>query len=182
MFHRILFSTQELKSFKLEVDVPSKYHTQIIGRKGAIISKIRDEHSVNIKFPEKGSEEPDQIIIVGYEENANAAKKDILARVHELVWMKFRQLSWFNCFFDFWSVSSAIVRWIGWGVACMTSHRVKTSRYSLAVGGIHCASIWSWRYLYLWRALWELQLFSVWLDCSTQITFVSLLVYFKLKF
>jgi hypothetical protein len=75
---------RELKNFKLEVDVPAKYHTQIIGKKGVIISKIREENDVNIKFPEKGNESDDKIIITGYEKNANAAKDAILAKVKEL--------------------------------------------------------------------------------------------------
>uniref|UniRef100_A0A8C2F379 Vigilin n=1 Tax=Cyprinus carpio TaxID=7962 RepID=A0A8C2F379_CYPCA len=45
-----------LRSFKLIITVDPKYHPKIIGRKGAIITQIRNEHEVNIQFPEKNDE------------------------------------------------------------------------------------------------------------------------------
>jgi predicted PilT family ATPase len=65
--------------------VDPKYHPKIIGRRGAVISKIRDQHEVNIQFPERGQESSQDIIkVMGYEANANAAKEDILKIVTEL--------------------------------------------------------------------------------------------------
>ncbi|XP_074655321.1 vigilin-like [Tubulanus polymorphus] len=75
---------RELKSFKLEIHVDPKHHPKIIGRKGAVISKIRMDHDVNIQFPERKEENEDLITIVGYEKNASAAKADILEIVREL--------------------------------------------------------------------------------------------------
>ncbi|KAL0191008.1 hypothetical protein M9458_013706, partial [Cirrhinus mrigala] len=71
-------------SFKLTITVDPKYHPKIIGRKGAIISQIRNEHEVNIQFPEKNDENQDQITITGYEQNAVAARDAIQAIVDEL--------------------------------------------------------------------------------------------------
>lgn len=73
-----------LRSFKLTITVDPKYHPKIIGRKGAIITQIRNEHEVNIQFPEKNDENQDQITISGYEQNAVAARDAIQAIVDEL--------------------------------------------------------------------------------------------------
>ncbi|CAM4624310.1 hypothetical protein PO909_005743 [Leuciscus waleckii] len=73
-----------LRSFKLTITVDPKYHPKIIGRKGAIITQIRNEHEVNIQFPEKNDENQDQITITGYEQNAVAARDAIQAIVGEL--------------------------------------------------------------------------------------------------
>uniref|UniRef100_A0A8C4Q0Q1 Vigilin n=1 Tax=Eptatretus burgeri TaxID=7764 RepID=A0A8C4Q0Q1_EPTBU len=67
-----------LRSFKLSVNVDTKYHPKIIGRKGAIISDIRKKHIVYIQFPDKGDENQNVITITGYESNALAARDDIL--------------------------------------------------------------------------------------------------------
>ncbi|KAG5851171.1 high density lipoprotein binding protein a [Anguilla anguilla] len=73
-----------LRSFKLTITVDPKYHPKIIGRKGAIITQIRNEHDVNIQFPEKNDENQDQITITGYEQNTTAARAAIQAIVDEL--------------------------------------------------------------------------------------------------
>ena len=60
-----------------------------LGRKGAVISKLRDEHGVNIQVPPSGStedeEKSNQIRIIGYEQNCMEAKEAILAIIGELV-------------------------------------------------------------------------------------------------
>ena len=61
--------------------VDPKYHPKIIGRRGAVITKIRTDYDVNIQFPDKGS---DEITITGYEDKAEAAKEAILKKVAEL--------------------------------------------------------------------------------------------------
>ena len=76
---------QELRSFKLEVDVDARHHTKIIGRRGAVITKVRQDHDVQIQFPDKDSDRPNVITIIGLEVNANSARDDILKKVHELV-------------------------------------------------------------------------------------------------
>lgn len=45
---------RELKSFVLQLEVNPEYHPKIIGRKGAVITKIRKDHDVQITFPRKG--------------------------------------------------------------------------------------------------------------------------------
>jgi predicted PilT family ATPase len=75
---------RELRNYKLELHVDPAYHPKIIGRRGAVITKIRDAHDVNIQFPEKNSEKQDLITITGYEANSNAAKADILKIVQDL--------------------------------------------------------------------------------------------------
>lgn len=78
---------QALRSFQLQVEVDPKYHPKIIGRKGAVISKIRLDNMVQIQFPERGSANESLISVTGYERNAEAARDDILKIVHELVRM-----------------------------------------------------------------------------------------------
>ncbi|XP_056420711.1 vigilin [Hyla sarda] len=73
-----------LRSFKLVISVDPKYHPKIIGRKGAVISQIRNEHDVNVQFPDKSDENQDQITITGYEKNTEAAKEAIMQIVGDL--------------------------------------------------------------------------------------------------
>jgi len=75
---------RELRSFQLTMRVNPDYHPKIIGRKGAVISKIRMDHDVNVQFPPKESDEPDLITITGYEEKARAAEEAIRAIVGDL--------------------------------------------------------------------------------------------------
>jgi len=75
---------RDLRSFKLEVQVDPQYHPKIIGRKGAVITKIRMDNDVQIQFPDQGGENQDVIIITGYEQNTTRAREDILKIVHEL--------------------------------------------------------------------------------------------------
>lgn len=82
---RVTVLFQVARSFKLEVQVDPKYHPKIIGRRGAVISRIRDQNNVQIQFPDRGTEKEDIIAITGYEKDAEAAKEDILRIVHELV-------------------------------------------------------------------------------------------------
>lgn len=73
-----------LKSFELKLEVDPEYHPKIIGRKGAVISKIRSDHDVQINFPRKGDPEEHIITITGYEKNAYNARDDIMKIVNEL--------------------------------------------------------------------------------------------------
>lgn len=45
---------RELRSFPLSIEVPPEYHPKIIGKRGAVITKIRKDHDVQINFPKKG--------------------------------------------------------------------------------------------------------------------------------
>lgn len=84
-FLKFQFIYQELKSFRLEVEVDERHHTSIIGRRGAEISVIRDKHDVAVQFPERGSDRPNVILIIGFEKSVYEAKEDILKRVRDLV-------------------------------------------------------------------------------------------------
>lgn len=72
------------RSFEVNVEIDPEYHPKIIGRRGAVISKIRDQHGVQIQFPRKGDENESMISITGYEESAKAARDDILRLIGQL--------------------------------------------------------------------------------------------------
>ncbi|CAB0011813.1 unnamed protein product, partial [Nesidiocoris tenuis] len=72
---------QEEDVIRLEVD--SDFHPKIIGKRGVIISKIRDKYNVQINFPRRGDPDESIITIQGYEEQANAARDEILSMVQE---------------------------------------------------------------------------------------------------
>lgn len=68
-----------------QIDVNPEYHPKIIGKKGAVISKIRFDHGVQINFAKKGDPDEHIITITGYEQNTLAARDDIMKIVNELV-------------------------------------------------------------------------------------------------
>ena len=61
----------------------------LLGRKGAMIQKLRDEYSVNIRVPKAtnstNDEEANQIHLTGYEEKCIKAKEAIEAIIKEMV-------------------------------------------------------------------------------------------------
>ena len=69
----------------MTLSVDPKYHPNIIGRKGATINKIRDDHEVRIQLPDKDGPNAADIMIMGYEHQVKAAQEDILKIVHDLV-------------------------------------------------------------------------------------------------
>merc|ERR1712241_1670689 len=71
------------KSFEVKVEVNPDYHPKIIGRGGAVISKIRDDFDVQIQLPRKEAEDASIITITGYEKNATEARDAILKIVGE---------------------------------------------------------------------------------------------------
>lgn len=80
---------RELRSFRTELHVDPHLHPKIIGKKGAVINRIRTKYDVQIQFPERNASSSlpsDQtlITIIGYEEKVQAAKEDISAIVKEL--------------------------------------------------------------------------------------------------
>jgi len=66
------------RSYMVTVSVDPEYHPKIIGRKGAVITKLRDEYKVNIQLPKKEADCQEVITITGLEEDAEAAKTEIL--------------------------------------------------------------------------------------------------------
>lgn len=73
-----------LKSFELKIEVNPDYHPKIIGRRGAVVMKIRQDHDVQINLLKKGEPNDHIITITGYEDNCHRAKEDILKIVSEL--------------------------------------------------------------------------------------------------
>lgn len=69
---------RELKSYELRIEVDPELHPKIIGRKGAVINKIRAQHDCQISFPRKEDTESHVIRIIGYEASTRAARDDIL--------------------------------------------------------------------------------------------------------
>jgi len=79
---------RKLRQFELVINVAAEHHPKLIGRKGAVISKLRETHGVNIQVPgaEVDEEDPkkNQIKIIGYEQNCMEAKDAILGIIGEL--------------------------------------------------------------------------------------------------
>lgn len=75
-----------LRAFKLEIEIDSKYHPKIIGRKGAVVTSIRTEYDVQIQFPNKNAKEDEmnKIVLTGYEKNCERARDAITKIVQEL--------------------------------------------------------------------------------------------------
>jgi len=72
---------RKLRQFELVMNVPTDYHPKLIGRRGAVITKLREKHNVNIQVPpsnpEADEETASQIRIIGYEKNCMEAKQSI---------------------------------------------------------------------------------------------------------
>lgn len=76
---------RKLRSFELKFEVDPEYHPKIIGRRGAVINKIRTDHNVQINFPKRGDPDENIVTIQGYEKNAHEAKESIMKIVNEWV-------------------------------------------------------------------------------------------------
>ncbi|CAH1957707.1 unnamed protein product [Acanthoscelides obtectus] len=73
------------RTHTLELEVNPEFHPKIIGKRGAVITKIRKDREVQINFPKKGDPNEHIITITGYEENVQGAKDDIMKIVNELM-------------------------------------------------------------------------------------------------
>lgn len=62
-----------------------EYHPLVIGKGGAVITKIRTDFGVQINLPKRGETDDDVITIQGYEEKAYLAKDAIMAIVRQQV-------------------------------------------------------------------------------------------------
>jgi predicted PilT family ATPase len=69
---------KEARSYQLTINVQPEYHAKIIGKKGSVVSKIRDKYGVNIQFPGKDEEDPSLITITGYEKSCASARQAII--------------------------------------------------------------------------------------------------------
>lgn len=79
---------RDARSHRVELHVDPAFHPKIIGKKGVVITKIRQKHDVQIQFPERSGDnaaaDPTLITIIGYEAKANAAKEEILGLVGDM--------------------------------------------------------------------------------------------------
>ncbi|KAJ2952741.1 hypothetical protein O0L34_g7097 [Tuta absoluta] len=73
-----------LRSYELKFKVDPEYHPLVIGKGGAVITKIRLDFGVNINLPKRGEPDDDVITVQGYEDKAHQAKDAIMAIVHQL--------------------------------------------------------------------------------------------------
>ena len=64
-------------NFRLQVPVLKKFHGNIIGKGGSIITKIKEETGCTIDIP-SGSSESNIIVITGYKDKCEVARKNIL--------------------------------------------------------------------------------------------------------
>ena len=82
---------KQLNGVTLEIEVNPKHHPAIIGRRGAVLAKIRDDFDVQIRLPPK--KEGSIITITGYEKNANDARDAILKIVGQIESMVHEEVS-----------------------------------------------------------------------------------------
>lgn len=74
---------RELRSFVLQIEIDPEFHPKIIGRRGVVVNKIREDHGVQISFPPKEDPESKVIRIQGYESATYAARDEIQKIVGE---------------------------------------------------------------------------------------------------
>lgn len=72
-----------LKSHELEIEVDPSYHPKLIGRRGEVINKIRNDYDVKIQLPDRNEENQSRILIIGYEKSCEAAREEIMKMVRE---------------------------------------------------------------------------------------------------
>lgn len=79
---------RRLRNFELVLNVANKYHSKLIGRKGAVIQKFRDEYGININVPkfdlDPEDESANQIKLTGYQAKCMKAKEAIETMIREL--------------------------------------------------------------------------------------------------
>lgn len=67
------------------MEVPPEYHSKIIGKKGAVITKLRDDFQVNITMPKPEDSNPQLITIKGRRDARLALSVVILFVVIRLI-------------------------------------------------------------------------------------------------
>ena len=78
----------------MEIRVDPKFHSKLIGSRGASINKLRQDFDVDVQFPRSNDapEDADRIVLIGMEKQANAARDKITALIAELVSGDFQNL------------------------------------------------------------------------------------------
>lgn len=62
-----------------ELDIPTEYHSRLIGPKGKYVNRLRDKHNCIIRFP--GEQDSGVILIRGPSKGVNAVKREFLELV-----------------------------------------------------------------------------------------------------
>lgn len=81
------FEDRKLRSHQISIEVPAKYHSKIIGRKGGVVRKLRTDYDVQIQVPSQDAEgktENSNITLTGYESNCEKAKAAIMEMISQL--------------------------------------------------------------------------------------------------
>jgi len=73
---------RKARQFEMKVEVPADYHPKLIGRRGAVINKLRQDFDVNIQVP-NSELQSNEIKLIGYESKCKAAAEKILSIVKE---------------------------------------------------------------------------------------------------
>ena len=68
-----------------QVDIDRRIHSRLIGGRGRAIRNIMNEYKVDIKFPNRESDNPDVVLITGSEDNVFDCKDHILNLAEEYV-------------------------------------------------------------------------------------------------
>jgi len=74
---------RRLRQFEMKIEVRADYHPKLIGRKGLVITKLRQDFDVNIQVP-NSEQKLDEIKLIGYESNCKAAAEKILSMIKDL--------------------------------------------------------------------------------------------------
>lgn len=74
---------RKLRQFEMKIEVRADHHPKLIGRRGAVITKLRQEFDVNIQVP-NSELKSDEIKLIGYENKCKAAAEKILSMIKEL--------------------------------------------------------------------------------------------------
>ena len=67
------------------MEIDRRVHSRIIGGRGRGIRRIIEEYSVDIRFPGRDADNPDQVVITGDEDAVLDCKEHLLQLEDELV-------------------------------------------------------------------------------------------------
>ena len=76
---------KQLSSCVTEVRAKPEHHKFLIGRQGANIKSVRDNTGARIIFPGENDTDREVIVIMGTKESVALAKKELEARIKDLV-------------------------------------------------------------------------------------------------
>ena len=68
-----------------EVMIDHRVHPRLIGTRGRAIRKIMDDYKVDIRFPNRASDNPDVVMVTGAEEDVLDCKEHLLNLEEEFV-------------------------------------------------------------------------------------------------